>query len=60
MHADMVFSHEGDAVCGPEICLVTGGGGGGGGGGENFKTHPPKILENPRTQKCPTPMRGGG
>ena len=30
-------------------------GGGGAGGGVNFKTHPPKIWENPRTQKCPTP-----
>ena len=38
---------------GSGICLVTG-------GGVNFKTHPPKIWENPRTQKCPTPMGGGG
>ena len=34
----------------------------GGGGVLNGDTHPPRMLENPRTPKCPTPkgMGGGG
>ena len=35
-------------------------GGGGAERGGNFKTHPPKCWENPRTQNCPTPTGGGG
>ena len=40
---------------------LRGGGGGGGGGRVNFKTHPPRIWENPGTQvPPPRGCRGGG
>ena len=39
---------------GSGMCLPTGGGGG------DYEPHPPRIWENPGTQNCPTPTRGGG